>query len=97
MNFVLTYRGVIPRHRGNAIRHTIREQFSDQLRYHWQNEPVLAAKLANGQAWAHAIVDPKSKKQSWMVPKDRYATAVLWAFGYRMIPLVTRHNGLGLA
>jgi hypothetical protein len=98
VRIVLTYRGPLPaKSRGNAaVRHDIRRHISAQLDTYWRNDTVLATRLADSQKWVHGQIDGKNGRIAWAASQllTTYAQCVIWGFGYRMIPLVSRNNGL---
>lgn len=96
VRITLVYRGPLPAcqndNRKSDHKHRIRVEFSSQLAWHWQNDPLLATH-AGGIGFPLAQVENRHVQiQQDLISKHAFYCAD--TCGYRAVPLITRHNGL---
>lgn len=97
MEISLTYRGSLPacqpKDSKAAEKQTIRLDFSNQLKNVWMSEPVLSLAMGE-QAFAPAILENCRIKLEHDHFGRKYAHSRIDAFGFCILPLVTRFSGL---
>jgi hypothetical protein len=93
VDIVLVYRDELAVNGNAALKHKIRLNFSRQLQHLWENEQVLRDVMGN-QAFVPAVLERTRIELTQPHLGPKYAHARVQAFGYRLLPLLTRFNGL---